>query len=169
MAIFAPPGLLKAEFACGVAPLPCPARAVSALPYSASGVRSALFRERRVAATVFRESGVRSAVFRERALLHCTALLRGQPKCHSEPPRMRRVEESTQAAAKQLQCNHARVPIPKHYCHPARSFDFVPRYARHFAQDDRTGDVAACPRGLIPRTGVIALHGLIARPTAMSF
>ena len=157
-----------------------------------SGVRSALFRERRVAATVFRErallhctallrgqrrvaaavfreSGVRSALFREQALLHCTALLRGQPKCHSEPPRMRRVEESTQAAAKQLQCNHARVPIPKHYCHPARSFDFVPRYARHFAQDDRTGDVAACPRGLIPRTGVIALYSLIARPTAMSF
>ena len=37
MAIFAPPGLLKAEFACGVAPLPCPASGVSPLPYSANG------------------------------------------------------------------------------------------------------------------------------------
>ena len=35
-----------------------------------------------------------AAKFRERVLLHCTTLFRGQPRCHSEPPRMRRVEES---------------------------------------------------------------------------
>ena len=30
--------------------------------------------------------------------------------CHSEPPRMRRVEESTSISAKWLQCNHAYAP-----------------------------------------------------------
>ena len=69
------------------------------------------------------------------------SLLRGQPRviiaqpvarptaCHSEPPRMRRVEESTCAAAKRLLCNHARVPTHKLYCSPARSFDFEPRFS----------------------------------------
>ena len=49
--------------------------------------------------------------------------------CHSEPPRMRRVEESTCAAAKRLLCNHARVPTHKLYCSPASSFDFEPRFS----------------------------------------
>ena len=57
------------------------------------------------------------------------SLLRGQPKCHSEPPRMRRVEESTKAAAKWLQCNPTHVLIRKLYCNHTGSFDFVPRYS----------------------------------------
>ena len=64
------------------------------------------------------------------AAFYAACLKRSLPtRCHSEPPRMRRVEESTQAAEKWLQCNHARAPIHKHYCHPARSFDFVPCYS----------------------------------------
>ena len=64
------------------------------------------------------------------AAFYAACLKRSLPtRCHSEPPRMRRVEESTQAAEKWLQCNNARVPIHKHYCYPARSFDFVPRYS----------------------------------------
>ena len=127
----------------------------------------------------FRERRGAVALFRERALLHFTTLFRGQPRCHSEPPRMRRVEESTKAAEKRLLCNHAHIPTHKLYCSPARSFDFVPRYARHSAQDDRTGGVAGWPRGRIPRercplcriprTGVIAFYNTIPRPTAMSF
>ena len=46
---------------------------------------------------------------------------------------MRRVEESNKAAAEQLQCNHARVPIFTPFLAPARSFDF--------AQDDRVSEM----------------------------
>ena len=38
------------------------------------------------------------------------SLLCGQQRCHSEPPRMRCVEESASATAKQLQCNRVRIP-----------------------------------------------------------
>ena len=83
------------------------------------------------------------------------------PRCHSEPPRMRRVEESTKAAAKRLLCNHARVPTHKLYCNTARSFDFVPRYARHFAQDDRVAE--RCRFKLITPAAVRRRGGVFAK------
>ena len=109
------------------------------------GVAAALFRERRVAA----------AVFREQALLHFTTLFRGQqcfaPHCHSEPPRMRRVEESNNAAEKQLQCNHTRVPIFTPYRTPAGSFDFEPRYS--LGSPLRMTERTACRIAFIRITG----------------
>ena len=104
--------------------------------------------------------------------------------CHSEPPRMRRTEESTQAAEKWLQCNHTRVLIRKLYCNHTGSFDFAPCYSLGTSlrmTGGRRGGVsplpcsakmryyitkpiartAACRRCLIPRTGVIALHDLL--------
>ena len=65
-------------------------------------VAVALFRERALlhCTTLFRgQPGVAAAVFREQALLHFTTLFRGQPRCHSEPPRIRRVEESAWVSA----------------------------------------------------------------------
>ena len=76
---------------------------------------------------------------------------------------MRRVEESTKAAAKWLQCNPTRVLIRKLYCHPARSFDFVPRFslgtplrmtgsAAFYAACLKRSLPAGCPRCRIPAT-----------------
>ncbi len=166
MAIFAPPGLLKAEFACGVAPLPCPARAVSALPYSGN-----------VPLHHVPRTGVTTLL----------SLLRGQQRCHSEPPRMRRVEESASAAAKRLLYDHACIPppppvistearsettsgaeksltlydcfcnvhLPVFYTLTLLSPCKILRlrallFARHFAQDDRTCGEAACRRQGVP-------------------
>ena len=62
--------------------------------------------------------------------------------------------------------------IPSPYCHPARSFDFVPRYTlgtslrmtectAFYAVCVKRSLPAACRRCRIPRTGIIALHGLL--------
>ena len=187
-----------------MSPLPCSARAVSALPYSANRhyciilpiarpaeckqynpaaqraqaspstllylkqIASALHSTfRRVVAACHHCRVPRTSVITLHNLIPRTAeahLLLRSTRCHSEPPRMRRVEESTKAAEKQLLCNNARIPINKLYCYPARSFDFVPRYS--LGTSLRMTGRAACRRYRIPRKCVITLPSLTARTYA---
>ena len=62
--------------------------------------------------TIPRPARCRRGLILRTCFITLSSPLRGQQRCHSEPPRMRRVEESTLATEKRLQCNHARVPSP---------------------------------------------------------